>query len=106
DQDEVGVVVGERRIAGDEPGMTAHDLHDPDAADGGLDLNTCGLDRLGGLGERGGEAEALPDVRDVVVDRLGHADDADRQAACGDLGADVGGAAHRSIPPDNHGDVD
>ena len=80
DQHEVGVVVGEGGVAGDEPGVAAHDLDDADAADGRLDLDAGGLDRLGGLGERRGEAEALADVRDVVVDRLGHADDADRQA--------------------------
>ena len=43
-------------------------------------LGLRGLDRLGGPGERGLEAEALVDVGDVVVDRLRHADD--RQLAC------------------------
>jgi hypothetical protein len=62
--------------------------------------------RPGRLGERRREAEALADVGDVVVDRLGHAHDADRQSARGDLAADVVSATHRAVAADDHQDVD
>ena len=77
DQHVVGVVVGQRRVAGDEAAVPAHQLHQADPAGLGGGLDVRGPDRLGGLAERGLEPEAVPDVRDVVVDRLRHADHGD-----------------------------
>ena len=70
DQHVVGVVLGQRRVAGDEAGVAAHQLHQPDAAGRRARLDVRGADRLGRLRERGPEAEAVVDERDVVVDRL------------------------------------
>ena len=56
--------------------------------------------------ERGGEAERAEDVHDVVVDRLGDADDGDLQSAAGDLFADCMGAALRAVAADAEQDVD
>ncbi len=106
DQHEVRIVIGERGVTGDETGMAAHELDDADAAEGRLDLHASGLDRLGRLAERGLEAEALADVRDVVVDRLGDPDDADRQAAAIDLLDEVVSPAHRAVATDHEQDVE
>ena len=80
DQHEVGLVVGQRGVAGDEAGVPPHQLDQPDPADPGLGLHHRGIDRLRGGAEGGDETEALPDEGDVVVDRLGDADDPDLQA--------------------------
>ncbi len=72
-------MAGERRVAGDEPGVPAHHLDQPDAVGRRACLGQRGLDRLGGPGERGLEPEALVEVRDVVVDRLRHPDDGQLQ---------------------------
>ena len=77
DQHVVGIGLGQCRVAGDEAGVTPHQLDEADAVGRGLGLDVGRADALGGLGERGLEAERLVDVGDVVVDRLGDADDRD-----------------------------
>jgi hypothetical protein len=52
------------------------------------------------------EAEAVVDERDVVVDRLRHADDGDPQAALGDHVGDPLGPAQRPVSSDHEQDVD
>ena len=74
DEDEVGVVHGQRGVAGDEAAVPAHDPHQADAVDRRLRLDPRGLDRLRRGRVRGLEAEALADERDVVVDGLRDAD--------------------------------
>ena len=73
DEDDVGATA-EARVQGDPAGVAAHDLDDHDAAMGG----GRGVQSIDGLGREAGggvEAEAVHRADDVVVDRLGHADD-------------------------------
>ena len=107
DQHEVGVVLGQRRVAGDEAGVAAHQLHQADAVGRRARLDVGGADRLGRARERGPEAEALVDERDVVVDRLRDADDARSSARA--RSTDVGDplrAAQRAVAADDEQDVD
>ena len=106
DQHEVGVVVGDRGVAGDEPRVAPHDLDDPDAVDGRLGLDLRGLDRLRGARVGGLEAEALADVRDVVVDRLRHADHCDPRVAGERLLRDAVRTVQRAVAADHEEDVD
>ena len=85
---------GERRVAGDEPGMAAHELDEADAVAraGGLDVGAA--DDLDGGRERRLETEAAVDEVDVVVDRLGDADDARSAARAARPPRRSRGAAH------------
>ena len=56
--------------------------------------------------ERGLEAEAVVDERDVVVDRLRDADDRDPQLALGDHVGDPLRAVQRAVAADHEQDVD
>ena len=62
--------------------------------------------RLLGDFQRRGEAERAKHIRDVVVDRLGNADDGDLQPATGDLFADLVSAALRAVAADAEQHVD
>ena len=84
----------------DEPGVAAHQLDDPDAV-----ARRCGLGMGGFEGvrrdvHRGLEAEGLVDEGDVVVDRLGDADHAERDSLPrGDVG-DGAGALEGAVAAD------
>ena len=93
-QDHVGGA-GQAGLERDPARVAAHGLDDHDAAvalAGGLQA----LDRVGHGRDRGIEAEAALAACDVVVDRLGHADDG--QAALGDAMRD----RHRAVAADRH----
>ena len=66
----------EHRIGGDEPRVAAHQLHEPDAVARALGLGVGGVDRAARLATAVSKPNVFCDERDVVVDRLGHADDA------------------------------
>ena len=106
DEDEVGVVHGQRGVAGDEAAVPAHDPHQADTVDRGLGLDPRGLDRLRRGRVRGLEAEALADERDVVVDGLRDADDGDVETARQQDVGEAGRAAHRPVAADDEQDVD
>jgi DNA-binding response OmpR family regulator len=78
DQADVGAA-GQRRGQADPSGVAAHDLDDHDALvalGGGVQP----LERLGHHLDRGGEPDRHLGGLEVVVDRLGHADDLGRAA--------------------------
>ena len=106
DEHVVRVVLGERGVAGDEPRVAAHQLHEPDAAGSRARLDVRRADRLRRPRERGPEAEAVVDERDVVVDRLRDADDRDPQPALGDHVGDRLRAVQRPVAADDDEDVD
>ena len=62
DEHHVGVVAGQRGVAGDKSRLPAHQLHQADAVRSGLGLNSDRVDRLGGTREGGLEPEALVQV--------------------------------------------
>ncbi len=106
DEDRVDVGRGEGRVARDEPRVPAHQLDDADsvARPGRLDVRAPHhVDRRG---ERRLEPEAPVDEVDVVVDRLGHADDADGKAAPLDLAHQAHRPAQGSVAADDEEDAD
>ena len=90
-------LIGQRRIAGDEPRMPAHQLDQPHAVRRRLRLDVRRRGSTRCARERGLEAEALVDEHDVVVDRLRDADDRDLRPALGDL-LRRSACAPRSVP--------
>ncbi len=85
DQHEVGVLAGQRGAGGDEARVPAHQLHQADAVGGAPCLDVGPAQHLLGLLEGGVVAERGEDELDVVVDRLGDADDRLVQPAARDL---------------------
>lgn len=86
-QDDVGAA-GQAGVQGDPAGVPAHDLDDEGAVvalGGGVQP----VDRLHGDVDGGVEAEGVVGRAEVVVDRLGHADDVDAQLV--QLGGDAQG---------------
>src|SRR5690606_12859832 len=75
DEDHVGAA-GHAGVQRDPSGVTAHDLADEGPVVG-LRGGVQPVDGLGGDVDRGVEAEGVVGARQVVVDRLGHADDLD-----------------------------
>ena len=75
DQDHVGAA-GDAGVHGEPAGVAAHDLDDEHAVVG-LGGGVQAVDRVGGDLHRGLEAEREVGRRQVVVDRLRHADDGD-----------------------------
>mmetsp|Transcript_25996 Transcript_25996/g.77058 ORF Transcript_25996/g.77058 Transcript_25996/m.77058 type:complete len:285 (-) Transcript_25996:872-1726(-) len=65
-----------RGLHRDEARLAAHELDQADAAARRAGLYLCSQQRALRLLDRGVEAKAFVDEQDVVVDRLGHADDA------------------------------
>ena len=106
DEHIVGVGLGERRVAGDEAGMAAHQLHEAHAVGRGLGLDMRRLDRLRRLTEGGLKAEALVDEGDVVVDRLGDTDDGDLAVTGGDRGGDLHRPPERAVTADHEQRID
>ena len=84
-EDHVGAA-GHARVGGDPAGVAAHDLDD-DHAVVRLGGRVQAVDRVGRDLHRGLEAEGVVGAREVVVDRLGHADD--RHAVGGELRGDA-----------------
>ena len=70
----------------------------------GLDVRAA--DHVDRGGERALEAEAPVDEVDVVVDRLGDADDADEEIAPADLVDELHRASKRPVAPDDEQDAD
>src|SRR6187455_2609472 len=64
---------GDSGVQGDPSGVTAHDLDHHDAAMG-LGRGVQPIDGVGGEADRRIEAEAAGRADDVIVDRLGYAD--------------------------------
>jgi hypothetical protein len=73
---------------------------------GGLGFDGDRLDRLGGACEGGLESEALIQVGNVVVDRLGYPDQGDPRAAFVDHLRDAHRAAHGAVTADDEQNVD
>ena len=105
-QAEVRFSAGDRGGGGDEPGLATHELHQADAVQNRLRFDVGPVDRLFGLGHGGGETERAPAEVDVVVDRLGDADDRYRQAATGNLARNRMGSSLRAVAADAEQDVD
>ena len=103
---EVHLAVDEHRIGRDESRVASHQLHQADAVARGLGLGVGRVGRPPRLGDRGLETEGSLHERDVVVDRLRHADDADLQAPSGRLLADRVRAAKRPVAADREQDAD
>src|ERR1039457_193712 len=74
DQHVVGIAVRQGGVARDETGVTAHEAYQADAVGHGPGLDVRRPDKFGGLGECRLEPEAVVDIRHVVVDGLGYAD--------------------------------
>ena len=76
----------------------------PLTAPAGFDVGAA--EHLVGLLHGGHQPERLLAIGDVVVDRLGDADDGDRQSAAGDLFVDAMGAALGAVAADAEEHVD
>src|SRR5262249_15273618 len=95
----------ERGMGGDEPGVPAHELHEPDAVPGAARLLVRGCEHRP-RGIHGGlEAEAPPGPLEVVVDRLRHPDDGDRKPALREPAGERGPAAETAVTPDDEQDL-
>src|ERR1022692_567580 len=94
DQHVVRVAVRQRGVTRDETGVTAHQPYQADAVRHGPGLDVRRPDKFSGFGKGRLEPEAVIDVRHVVVDRLGHADDRDGQLTLRDDVGDLQGSAH------------
>jgi hypothetical protein len=108
DQHHVHVGGRERRMASDEAGVPPHQLHHSDAVPGSGGFHVRAADHVHRSGEGRLEAEGAIDEVDVVVDRLGDADHADRQAPLVNLRHQAHRAAERAVSPDHeqHTDVE
>ena len=93
-------------MSGDETGVAAHQLDQADAVAGTLGFGMGAGDDLAGLLDCGLEAEALENQRDVVVNRLGNADDGNLQITPPDFPADVTGAPQGAVAPHTEKYVD
>ena len=90
---------------GDVAGVSAHQLHQSDAVEGRLGFEVRTGDRAGGFVDSRRESERAFDVLDVVVDRLWHGDDGDRQAALPQSLLECPGSTKGSVAPDAEQDV-
>ena len=102
----VDMGVRQRRIGGDEAGITPHHMDQSDSVRRPFRLVVRGGNHRIGRIDRRLEAEGLVDIIDVVVDRLRDADHADIQSAPFDLLDDVVGAAQRAVAADAEEDLD
>ena len=99
-QAEIHVAVDQGRIRRDEARVAAHELHEPDPVAGRFGLGVGGVGRAPRFCDGRVESERPLHEGNVVVDRLGHADDADRQAAPRRFLADRLRPAQRPVPAD------
>ena len=102
----VHAILGQRREGRDETRITAHQLHEADAVGITLRLAMRAADGAHRLGKRGLEAEALVHELEIVVDRLGDADDTDLEVALGHFLHDRLRAAQGAITADDKEDID
>ena len=79
DEAEVGLAARDDGRRCDEAGFASHQLHQADAVEDRFGFDVGAVDRDLRLSHRGGEAERHEAIFNVVVDRLGNADDGDRQ---------------------------
>ncbi len=86
--------------------MAAHQLHEPHAVGRCLGLDVRRPDRFRRLTERRLKPEALVDIRNVVVDRLGDAHDRDLLPALGHGRRDLHRPADAAVAPDYEQGVD
>ena len=103
---DVDVVARHRGMGGDEARLAPHQLHETDPVERGDRLRVSGVDRDARHRDRALEAERLVDERDVVVDRLRHADHADLLPPAFDLLRERMSTAHRAVAPDREEDID
>ena len=106
DQREVDLLAGQRRDGGDEARVAAHHLHQADAVDGAPGFDVGAAEDLVGLLDGRHQPERLLAIGDVVVDRLGDADDGDLESAAGDFLVDAMGAALGAVAADAEEHVD
>ena len=85
--------------------MTAHEFHQADAAGHAARLGVRAVEHAARFLDGGEIAEGARDEADVVVDRLGHADDGERVAAAAGFLVEVVRAALRAIAADGEQDV-
>jgi hypothetical protein len=100
------MMIGQRRVTRDEPGMAPHQLHQAHSVCRRLRLHLGRRNRLRRNRERRLETETLSDERNVVVDRLGDADHSDRQTSSPQHVRQLAGAADRPVATDDEQDVD
>ena len=106
DQHEVHVSARERGVACDEARIAAHELDEPDAVHAAERLDVGAFHRLHRDAERGLKPERLVEIHDVVVDRLGNADDGFLESAPVDLVGEFRGALQRAVAADDEEHVD
>ena len=105
-QAEVHVVVDQGRIRRDEPGIAAHELHESDPVARRFCLGVGRRRRAPRLGDRRLESKRSLHERNIVVDRLRDADDADLQATPRRFLADLLCPAQRPVAADREEDPD
>ena len=98
--------VGAGRRGGEPAAVAAHDLVDDQHARVGVVLGDDVAAKQRALLGGGPGAERLPDRDDVVVDRLGQADDGELVVVLGQIGGEVGGRGVGVVAADGVEDVD
>src|SRR4030095_5468949 len=94
------------RVRGDEARIAAHELHEPDSVARSLGLRVGCIGRSLCLGHGGLEGAGRLRDRDVVVDGLGNADDAELETPPCSFGADLLCAMERPVAADREEDAD
>ena len=106
DEAEVDDGVRRRRRRRDEAGVAPHELDEADAVRRSLRLDVREADDVRGRRDGRLEAEGAADELEVVVNRLGDADDGDLEPPFRALLGEVARAAERSVAADAEEDVD
>lgn len=104
-EDEVGIVGGQRGVGGNKAGFTAHQFDQPDAVVGAFGFFVGAFDNFRSAGDGGVEAEGFSDVGEVVVNGFGDADNGHFQFSFFDFFGDFQGTALGSVSADGEEDV-